>query len=325
MEIEIKPDSGGPVAYKLTPETEARRVAPGSSDLGKAQPMQVTDMHLGDRVLATPEAGTKNLRRIVVMTGSDLKRREDADREDWQRRGVSGIVVSKAADSVTLKTRTMTGETQTVVKVDGKTRYRRYAPDSVRFADAKKSSLAEVAVGDQVRARGVKGDGVVNAEELVAGAFTTRAGTIAAVNAAGSEITVKELGTGKPLTIHFTADSQIKRMLSREEMVQMMHGPQAKAPAGGEHGQAAAMQPPMMTLNEMLERLPLVKVSDLAPEVVVIVSSTRGAKADRVTAISALANAEMLLQAMAMQSGAGGGNPAGSLDTLSSMGFGVVQ
>ena len=36
---------------------------------------------------------------------------------------------------------------------------RRYAPDSVKFADAKESTLAEIKVGDQVRARGDKSDG----------------------------------------------------------------------------------------------------------------------------------------------------------------------
>ena len=61
---------------------------------------------------------------------------------------------------------------------------------------------------------------------------------------------------------------------------------------------------------------------------VVIVSSTRGARPDQVTAITMLSHAEMLLQVAAMQSGAGGGAavpPAASLEMLSSMGFGVIQ
>jgi hypothetical protein len=323
-EIELKPDKGAAVSYKVTGDTVAQQVAPGVTDLKGARTIRITELHLGDRVMATTEAGTKNLRRIVVMSLSDLARRDEADRADWAARGVSGIVASKTADGMTLKMQSMTGMIQTVLKVDGKTRYRRYAPDSVRFADAKNSNLAEVAVGAQVKARGVKGaDGVVAAEEIVFGNFTTRAGTITSVDAAGQDVTVKEVGHGKPLVIRVTADSQVKRMLDRQAMVDMMHGAQAKTDA--EHPQA----PPMMTLAEMLERLPAVKVADLKVGDIVIVSSTRGANPDEVTAISMLANAEMLLQVAAMQSGAGrSGQPvpaAASLEMLSSMGFGVIQ
>lgn len=323
-EIELKPDKGGPVSLKVTGDTVAQQVAPGSTDLKGARTIRVTDLHLGDRVMATTEAGTKNLRRIVVMSLSDLARRDEADRADWAARGVSGIVAAKTTDGMTLKMQSMTGMIETVLKVDGKTKYRRYAPDSVRFADAKNSNLDEVAVGAQVKARGPKGaDGVVAAEEIVFGSFTTRAGTITNVDAEGQEVTVKEVGGGKTLVIRVTADSQVKRMLDRQAMIEMMHGSQAKG--NTEHPQAA----PMMTLAEMLERLPVVKVGDLKLGDIVIVSSTRGAKPDQVTAISMLANAEMLLQVAAMQSGAGrDGQPvpaSASLDMLSSMGFGAIQ
>jgi hypothetical protein len=323
-EIEVKPDGAGPVSFKVTGDTVAQQVAPGAADLKSAQTIRVTELHLGDRVLATPEPGTKMLRRIVVMSASDLARRDEADRADWARRGVSGIVASKTADGMTLKMRSLTGVVETVLKVNPKTAYRQYAPDSVRFADAKKSSLSEIAVGAQVRARGEKGsDGTVNAQEIVFGSFTTRAGAITSVDAASHEVTVKELTGGKPLVIRITPDSQVKRMLDRQAMVEMMHGKGAAHP--GEGG-----APPMMTLSEMLERLPVARIEDLKVNDTVIVSSTRGVKADQVTAISMLANAEMLLQVAAMQGGAHGGggaaNPAAaSLEMLSSMGFGVVQ
>jgi len=327
-EIELKPDTGAPVSFKVTGDTMAQQVQPGVSDLKLAQTIRVTELHLGDRVLATAEPGTRNLRRIVVMSATDLARRDEADRADWARRGVTGIVATKSAGGLTLKMRSLTGVVETALKVDSKTRYRRYSPDSVRFADAKSSSLAEIETGAQVRARGQKGaDGVVAAEEIVFGNFTTRAGTISSVNAAANEITVKEV-TGKPLTIRFSPDSQIKRMLDRQGMIAMMHGSGAAAAGrgAGEH----APPPPMMTLAEMLERLPSVKLEDLQPNEIVIVSSTRGAKPDQVTAISMLSNAEMLLQVAAMQAGAGANGPAtvnasASLEMLTSMGFGVIQ
>ncbi|HXA49204.1 MAG TPA: hypothetical protein VNV86_02805 [Candidatus Acidoferrum sp.] len=318
-EIEVKPDSGAPVGFKVTGDTVAQKVAPGAGNLTSAQTIRVTELHLGDRVLATPEPGTKMLRRIVVMSASDLALRDEADRADWARRGVSGIVATKTADGLTLKMRSLTGVVETIVKVSPKTTYRQYAPDSVRFADAKQSSLSEIAVGAQVRARGEKGsEGAVVAEEIVFGSFTTRAGVIASVDAVAHEVTVKELTGGKPLTIRITADSQVKRMLDRQAMIEMMHG-----------SGAAEHAPPRMTLSEMLERLPVARLEDLKVNDTVIVSSTRGVKADQVTAISMLANAEMLLQVMSMQSanhgGTGVASPAAGLEALSSMGFGVVQ
>ena len=50
----------------------------------------------------------------------------------------------------------------------------------MKFAEAKRSGLAEIGVGDQVRARGVKSeDGLkVTAEDVVFGTFVTKAGTI---------------------------------------------------------------------------------------------------------------------------------------------------
>jgi len=61
---------------------------------------------------------------------------------------------------------------------------RRYAPDSVKFADAQVSTLAEVKVGDQARARGEKNaDGSkMVAEEVLAGTFRTIAATVTTID-----------------------------------------------------------------------------------------------------------------------------------------------
>ncbi len=153
-EVEIKPDNAPVVVAKFTPETIAQRVAPGEKDLKKAETITVTDVAVGDRVLATLEAGTVNLRRIVDMSLADIAKRNEADRLDWTRRGISGVVAAKNGAEVTLKMRTLTGEVHAVVTVGEKTSFKRYAPDSVKFADAQDSKLADVSVGDQLRARG---------------------------------------------------------------------------------------------------------------------------------------------------------------------------
>ena len=113
-----------------------------------------------------------------------------------------------------------------MVTVTETTTFKRYAPDSVKFAEARNSKLAEIGVGDQVRARGVKSeDGLkVTAEDVVFGTFVTKAGTITAVNAETREITVKDLANNKPLVIRVTADSQIKKMPDMGAMMGGMHG-----------------------------------------------------------------------------------------------------
>src|SRR5438105_13234276 len=95
-EIEVKPDGSGPVAFKVTGATVAQKVAPGVTELKLAENIEVTDVHLGDRVLATAEPGTMNLRRLVVMNASEISKRDEADRADWDKRGVTGIVASKS-------------------------------------------------------------------------------------------------------------------------------------------------------------------------------------------------------------------------------------
>jgi len=343
-EIEIKPDIGEPVAMKVTADTVAQKVAPGVTDLKKAEPIKITDVALGDRVLATPEPGTGNLRRIVVMSVTDIAKKNEADKLDWSRRGVAGVVSAKIGNDVTLKIRTLTGESQAVVTVTDKTSFKRYAPDSVKFADAKISKLSEIGVGDQVRARGVKSeDGLkVTAEDVVFGTFVTKAGTITAVNPDTREITVKDLANNKPLVIRFTADSQIKKM---PDMAGMMMGgmggmgrggppagigggaPPGAArggmPAGGPPGGMGRGGMPAMDINAMLERMPLAKLEDLKAGETIVVSSTKGAKSNEVTAIMMLANAGSILQMIAAQSGGGRGSGMSGAGGMGAMGGGM--
>jgi hypothetical protein len=328
-EVEIRPDQGEPVVAKFTPDTIARRIAPGSTDLKSATAIAVTDVARGDRVLVTLEPGSTNVMRIVVMSANDIAKRNEADRLEWQRRGVAGIVSARKDNRITVKTRTFTGEAEAVITVDDRTSFKRYAPDSVKFSDAKASTLADVAVGDQLRARGEKSaDGLqVNAAEVVFGTFVIKAGAITAVNPETHAITVKELGSNKTLTVVFTADSQIKRMPAFP--VGGMAGPgrgtmPSPAPPGTRPGPTATpgRGPGGFDINQMLEHMPGVKLEELTPGSTVVISSTKGAKADQLTAIMVLDHADMLIQMASMMSGAGrGGSGAGA---MGASGFGAA-
>jgi hypothetical protein len=344
-EIEIKPDTGAAVALKVTADTIAQKVAPGVTDLKKAESIKVTDVALGDRVLATPEPGTSNLRRIIVMSATDIVKKNEADRMDWMRRGVTGMVAAKSGNDVTLKIRTLGGESQAVVTVTEATAFKRYAPDSVKFAEAKNSKLSEIGVGDQVRARGVKSeDGLkVTAEDVVFGTFVTKAATITAINVETREIMAKDLANNKPLVIRVSADSQIKTMPDMGAMMGGMMGrggmpPGGAPPAGGAPPPGAARGGGRgMDINAMLERMPLSKLEDLKAGETIVVSSTKGAKSNEVTAIMMLANADNILRMMAAQSGGGRGPGApgaggmggmmggGGVDALGGMGLGGIM
>ena len=303
-QIEIRPDKGETILGELTPDTVAQKVAPGARDLKSAETIKATDVAIGDRVLATLEPGTQNIVRIVVMPAQEIAQRNEADRREWEKRGVSGIVSAKSGNRISVKTRTATGETEAVVTVDEQTSFKRYAPDSVKFADARSSRLAEVSVGDQLRARGEKSeDGLkVAAREVVFGTFVVKAGTVVAVDPESRQVIIKELGTNKPLTVVLTADSQLKQMPSFPAgMGAPGRGSTAGMPAGRGMGSRG------FDINEMLERMPAATLSDLKPGSTLVVSSTKGANANHLTAIMVLANADMLIQMASMMSNIGRG------------------
>jgi transcription antitermination factor NusG len=312
--VVVKPDNTDAVNVKLTPETIFQRVAPGERDLKKATAMNMTDMALGDRVLVSFKPGTTDATRILVMSATDITKRNEADRQDWNKRGVSGVVSAKTGSTITLNKRGMTGEVIMTVTIDDKTAYRRYHTDSVKFADASISKLDEVNIGDQLRARGVKAeDGLkVTAEEIVFGTFVTKAGTITAINAETKEVTVTELGTNKPLTIKFTEDSQIKKMPNMMGMMGGMGG-RGGPPQSGAAPAGPARAPDMA---QMLERMPAAKLDEFKAGEKIVVSSTKGAKPDEITAIMLLGNADMLIQMATVPSGRGAASGAGGAPNM---------
>jgi hypothetical protein len=319
--VVVKPDNTDAVSVKLTPDTVFQRIAPGERDLKKAATMNMTDMALGDRVLVSFKTGSSEALRVLVMSSTDIQKRNDADTLDWTRRGVSGVVAAKAGNIVTLKKRSLTGEIVMTVTVDDKTTVRRYDSDSVKFADARVSKLDEVSVGDQLRARGVKSeDGLkVTAEEAVFGTFVTKAGAITAINPETKELTVSELGTNKPLVVRFTSDSQIKKMPGMMGMMAAGRGGapgSPTSPAAGLPGSPAAGSANagghMPDVAQMLEHAPAAKLDDLKIGEKIVVSSTRGAKPGEITAIMLLGNADMLIQMATAPSGRGAGAGAGA-------------
>lgn len=327
--IVVKADNGQSVAARLTPDTIAQRIVPGEKDLKKAVSVQVSDLAIGDRVLLTMDGEAGGALRIIVMSATDISKRNEADRLEWTRRGVNGIVASHKGDEIVLKIRGLTGETQATVTVGPKTTFKKYSADSVKFSDAVEAKLADVAPGDQLRARGTKSeDGAkVQADEVVFGTFMVKGGTITAINPETKEVTVKELTGKKSLVIRLTADSQLKRM---PDMAAMMIGGRGGPPGGmpggmpggaPQGGRGMPGTPGGVDIGQMVERMPQARIEDLKAGETIVVSSASNAKSDHITAILLLGNAEALLQ-MAAASGGGRGGASGSMGGMGGMGMG---
>ena len=196
------------------------RIAPGEKTLKNATPVQLQDLQTGDRILvagkASDDAKSIAAASIVVMKRSDVEARKEEDRQDWQKRGLGGLVkaVDPAAGTATISVTGFGGTKSIVVHTSKDTVVRRYAPDSMKFDDAKPSTLQEIQPGDQLRARGNRNaDGTeLAAEEIVTGSFRNVAGIVNSVDASAGTMNVQDLLSKKPVQIKITPDSQLHQL-----------------------------------------------------------------------------------------------------------------
>jgi hypothetical protein len=176
-------------------------------------------------------------------------------------------------------------------------RFRRYAPDSVKFSDARPSALGEVQVGDQLRALGQRGaDGSpFLPEQIVFGTFRTVAGPVAQVDPAHGELTVRDEESGKPVRVAVGPDARLRRIppemgarLGRWRGGASAGGPPGGAPRGGAPpgGRGGS--------EDLIDRLPVTTLADVKPGDRVLVSSTKGSDPGRLNAIALVAGLETL-------------------------------
>jgi hypothetical protein len=239
--ITVKPDQGEAHPVNVPPTAVLKRIAPGQKDLSTAETIQFSDLAIGDRALVKLDtnapAGTMEALQIVAMKQADLALKQQKDRDDWQRRGVGGLVKSVDSATGTIVLTSGAGATAKTVTVHTTktTMLKRYAPASVRYDEAQPAPIEAIHAGDQLRARGEKKpDGSeIAAEEAVSGSFRNIGGTIATLDAAGSTLVVKDLATKKQVTIHFSAETQMRRLPDR--MAQML-AMRLKGTTGGQGG-----------------------------------------------------------------------------------------
>jgi hypothetical protein len=314
--LTIKPDAGPPTTVNVSDSTHLLRAEPGAKSLAEATPIQLTGLAIGDRVLLAVAPGTEGAPgiaiRVVAMKQSDISQLQQEEQADWQRRGVGGLVktIDPAEGTITI----FAGSRTFVIHTTSKTIFRRYAPESIKFTDAKLSSLDQIHPGDQLRARGDRSPGSdeVAAEEVVSGSFRNIAGTVNSVNEAEHTIAVTDLTTKKPIVIHIISDSQMHKLpqMMAEGIAARLRNP--RAAAGGADASAAPAQGGVQPggssqgvgagragsqqgdLTQILQRAPVVQFSDLHKGDAVMIVATQGTPA-AATAVTLLSGVEPIL------------------------------
>ena len=362
-QLTIKTDAGSVVAVSVNEKTTYKKLAPGEKTLTNATDITFTEIAEGDRVMArgavAEDRKSVPATQVIVMTKGDLAKKQEAERLEWRRRGILGVITVLKPDTheITISNRTMAGTQSVVIPVGEKTEMKRYAPDSIRFGDAKPSTFDELKVGDQLRALGDRTEDPLrfNPQKVVSGSFRTVGGVVTAVDPATGEIKINELEKKTPLTIVIKQDAVLRRFPA--DMGAMMGGfnrgaggpgGPGGAPAGASAGSGQAApggqgQPGArpagpggggpggpggpgrggFNINDMLERLPTISIADVKVGDTIIVSSTQGVDPHRLTAISLVAGADTLLAMLAPRPQQGQTpNPAAGLGS-SGITFGI--
>ncbi|MGO9123751.1 MAG: hypothetical protein ACLP6G_02565 [Terriglobales bacterium] len=323
--ITLTTDAGATVKVVVGETTRMVRTAPGQKDLKDAAPAQLQDVQVGDRILArgklSSDGNSVLAMSIIVMKAADIAAKQQQERDDWQKRGMGGLVtaIDAAKGNITISISTLGGSKAATVHVAKETVVRRYAPDSVKFDDAKPGTLDQIKTGDQLRARGTKNaDGSeLAAEEIVSGTFRNVAGTVISTDASKQEINVLDLATKKPVVLKIAAESQLRElpaMMAQRIAMRLKGGaaedqpgttgqmptssstakPGEGAAGGGNSGQRPGGRG---DFQQMLSRLPAVTIAGLQKGSAVMIVATEGTATNSPTAITLLTGVEPILTA----------------------------
>jgi hypothetical protein len=351
--LTLTTDSGTDVTIQVVSDAKMVRVAPGQTDLKSAAPIQLSDVHAGDRILVRGQPSTDGKSFVAVgviaMSRSDVEAKHQNDREDWQKRGIGGLVstADPATGTITISVTAAGGKKTIAIHTTSASILRRYAPDSVSFDEAKSAPIDLIKPGDELRARGTRSaDGSeFAAEEVVSGSFRNIAGTISSIDANANTMTVMDLITKKPFAVKITSQSQLRRL--PPEIAQRIAfrlkgagatGDHAGNGAAGASGQAAiasgGSQHPeggpggnrpgggQADFQQIVNRMPAATLADFKKDEAVMIVATEGTTTGQATAITVLGGVEPILaatptggQAMTLSPWSLGGAPAVAGDT----------
>lgn len=319
--LTLTTDAGSEVSVTIQPTTRLVRMEPGQTDLKTAATIQFSDVQIGDRMLVGGTAGEDGKSVVattaVIMKKSDVAEKQAHDREEWRKNGIGGVVksVDAATATITLSTGTLGAPGTTLVHLSQDTIIRRYAPDSIKFDDAKPGTLDQIKPGDQLRARGAKSaDGKeMNAAEIVSGTFRSIPATVIAADPGNNTVIVTDLANKRPVTLKVGPDSQMHQlpeMFAQRIAMRLKGGAGGAGAAGaqggahmheggeehaGGYGGARAGGPP--DFQQMLSRMPTVSLNQLSKGTAVMIVATEGTAESPSTVIILLSGVEPILTA----------------------------
>jgi hypothetical protein len=323
--VTLATDSGIEMEVKFTDSARIVKAAPGQTDLKSAPVISISEIAIGDRLVARGEAEAGNsfvASSAIVMAKSEIASRQQQEQEEW-RRGVGGIVkfVDPESGTVTVANSLASAVKTLLIHVSPDTRILRYAPDSVKFDDARRGTLEQIKPGDQLRARGTgSADGTeFNAQAVVSGTFRDIAGTVITTDRANNTVTVMNLASKKPETIKITSDSQLRKLPQPMAMGIAMrlkgdraagnrsannagpNHPQDETPrrngAGAAGGNWRGNGNGHPDFQQILGRMPAFSLGDLNKGDAVMLVATEGTASSGPTAITVLAGVEPILTA----------------------------
>jgi len=307
----IKTDAGAVVAIKADENTVCLRIPAGEKTLAKAVAIQFADLAVGDRVLGHGTRTEKEFRaqRLVVMPKTEVEKKRAHDLEQWRQRGIGGIVRELNAQTreITLELRsTVAGGRVSITAA--KADFRRYAPGSLRFEDARAGTFGDLKIGDQVRALGDKSaDGhSFTAEEIVSGAFKTIGMTITQIDLQNNEIKATTLDQKRPMVIAINKDSVLHRISAPvaaaiAQKATATKPVNAAAPSSSSGAKPAGQ--PVIDVQQMVDTLPGISLTDLKPGDVLAVTGAMEQDESHLVAIKLAAGVDLVLKAMAPQPG----------------------
>ena len=203
--LTVKTDAGEVHQVQVPATAVLKRIAPGQKDLSTAETIQLTDVAIGDRVLVKldPDAPgpPPQVAQLIAMKQSDVAQKQQKEpgglaaqrcrRLGKERRRHCGVVVLTSGAGPTAKTVTVHITKTTVLK--------RYAPNSIRYADAQPAPLdaCEWATNSARADRRTQMERRLPRMKWYRAASRNISGTVISIDATASTLTVKDLITKK--------------------------------------------------------------------------------------------------------------------------------
>lgn len=321
--ITLTTDAGGDVIVVVQDGAKLVRIAPGQKDLRDAVTIQLAELLPGDRILVrgTLAGDGKSVLAVsvIAMKKADIAEKQAREREEWQKHGTGGLVssVDAAASTITVLLPAIGEKKNVTIHFSKDTILRRYAPDSVKFDDAKPAPLEQIKVGDQLRARGIRStDGNdLAADEIVSGTFRNIAGTISSIDTSAYSITLQDLATKKTMTVKISVDSQVRKLPlpMAQRIAARLNGtpadasaPASAGAAGGANVNSAQGQRPAGAgrngggtgdLQQAISRMPAATLTELQKGDAVMIVATESGPNGLPSVITLLGGVEPILAA----------------------------